>query len=523
MPRMIRKIAQTASPAPTADGLARQALAHSARGNHAAALRAAVHALTLDDGPVARGAFVECLRWMRFDADNALLRQLLLRVLQEEWARPEDVSAQCCDLIRAAGTGLDALAKDALLAVLMVRAINLDAALEQALRAARRQLLMRAMAGEETPLDFHTALARQCFLNEYVFAVDDDEIGEVAVLRTRIAQALDRSAQPSASDVAALASYEALTDSRLLDYIWLPAIDGLLTQQLRETAQERALAEAMPCLTPLSDPVSRAVAAQYETHPYPRWVVAGPAQASADAAVRDILIAGCGTGRNAIETARSFPKAKVLAIDLSRASLGHAARKTQAMGVTNITYAQADLLTFKTETRFDLIEAVGVLHHLADPFAGWRTLLDFLAPGGVMRVGLYSPMARRHISAARAELAGQGFAPTVDGIRAARQYQMTRPEFTEVVQRPDFFSISACRDLLFHAQETCLPLPVIAAFLRQEKLRVLGLDVEAPVLATYTARFADDPDATDLDNWAAFEADHPDTFDGMYQFWVTRA
>jgi hypothetical protein len=52
---------------------------------------------------------------------------------------------------------------------------------------------------------------------------------------------------------------------------------------------------------------------------------------------------------------------------------------------------------------------------------------------------------------------------------------------------------------------------------------VLGLDVETPVLAAYAARFPNDPDATDLDNWAAFEADNPDTFDGMVQFWVTRA
>lgn len=519
MPRM------TAN-APVQEGpgaLARQALAHSARGDHAGALRAAVHALALEDGPVTRDAFVECLRWMRFDADNDVLRQLLLRVLREGWARPEDVAPQCCDLIRAAGTGLDALASDTLLMALMVRAINLDPVLEQALSAARQVLLMRAPAGEETPLEFHAALAQQCFLNEYVFA--DDAAQAVSALRDRIAAALDRGAQPTGSDVTALASYEALTDTRLLDHAWPPSIDALLTQQLREVAQEHALAEAMRCLTPLSDPVSRAVAAQYEANPYPRWVVAGPARpAPSGAHIRNILIAGCGTGRNAIETARSFADAQVMAIDLSRASLAHAAHKTRGMGVTNITYAQADLLALGgLETRFDLIEAMGVLHHLADPFAGWRALLALLAPSGVMRVGLYSPVARRHITAARAELAAQGFASTVEGIRAARQYLMARPEYAEVVQRPDFFSISACRDLLFHVQETCLPLTAIAAFLRQEKLRVLGLDVEAPVLAAYAARFPNDPDATDLDNWAAFEADNPDTFDGMVQFWVTRA
>jgi hypothetical protein len=28
---------------------------------------------------------------------------------------------------------------------------------------------------------------------------------------------------------------------------------------------------------------------------------------------------------------------------------------------------------------------------------------------------------------------------------------------------------------------------------------------------------------TDLDHWRAFEAEHPDTFAGMYQFWLQRA
>ncbi len=32
--------------------------------------------------------------------------------------------------------------------------------------------------------------------------------------------------------------------------------------------------------------------------------------------------------------------------------------------------------------QFDLIECVGVLHHLGDPLAGWRVLVSLLKPGG---------------------------------------------------------------------------------------------------------------------------------------------
>jgi SAM-dependent methyltransferase len=172
--------------------------------------------------------------------------------------------------------------------------------------------------------------------------------------------------------------------------------------------------------------------------------------------------------------------------------------------------------------RFDLIEAMGVLHHLADPPAGWRVLLSLLRPGGTMRIGLYSPLARRELDAARTELKAQNFPSTPDGVRAARRHLMRIPGFSEVVQRPDFFSVSSCRDLLFHVQETYMPLPAIAIFLRENGLTVLGVDLDAPVLAAYRKRFPRDTAATDLDNWAAFEADNPSTFDGMVQFWMQK-
>jgi SAM-dependent methyltransferase len=506
------------------DQFAHRALALSAEADHAGALRAAVHALTLEENAFTRASFVAVVRTMQFHEDNEVLRGFLLRALGEQWGRPEDLAAQACDLIKAAGIGLEALARDGLLRALIGLMPNQDPALEAALTMARRELLARALAEQETRAEFHAALARQCFLNEYVFAASDDEMRDVARLRDRLAAALDKGEPVTPAQVAAMASYLPLTDARLLDRAWPAATDAILIQQLREPAEEKRLATALPKLTPVSAPVSQAVAAQYEENPYPRWAVAGPAWRDHDDAPADILIAGCGTGRNAIETARNFPGARVLAVDLSRASLGHAARKSNAMEVANIEYAQADLLEMGAiDRRFDLIEAVGVLHHLADPPAGWRVLLSLLRPGGTMRIGLYSPVARRDLDAARAELKARGFPPTPDGVRAARQHLMRMPGFGEVVQRPDFFSVSSCRDLLFHVQETYMPLPAIAAFLRENGLTMLDMDLDAPVLLAYRKRFPHDLAATDLDNWAAFETENPSTFDGMVQFRVRKA
>src|SRR5262249_7675615 len=46
----------------------------------------------------------------------------------------------------------------------------------------------------------------------------------------------------------------------------------------------------------------------------------------------EVLIAGCGTGQHAIETAWLFAGARLLTIDLSRTSLAYAARKTREHG-----------------------------------------------------------------------------------------------------------------------------------------------------------------------------------------------
>src|SRR3989338_8516117 len=67
-------------------------------------------------------------------------------------------------------------------------------------------------------------------------------------------------------------------------------------------------------------------------------------------------------------------------------------------GLTSVEYAQADLLKLGSlERSFDVIESVGVLHHLADPWAGWQVLLSLLHPGGFMELGFYSAAARRNI------------------------------------------------------------------------------------------------------------------------------
>lgn len=522
--------------APGHDGLACALLA---QGNARAALPAILQSLALEETAERRKIFVQCVKDADFAPEAGALRPYLLRALNEGWDRPDDLAQAAAALITPDPDSaiVAALSKDELLLALLTRAANQDLALERLLTSARRTLLENVDAQDrplELALEFASALAMQCFINEYVFPQSDEEELLAGQLRGRLAGALESGAAIAPEWIAILAAYMPLGSvpgaQALLARSWPLCIDQLLTQQLREPEEEAELRKSIPRLTAISDSVSQSVQAQYEENPYPRWVQAGTCGAAEDLATYlrrkfpfadvhgseiDILIAGCGTGRNAIETAQRFKGANTLAVDLSLNSLGYAVRKTPP-GLA-ITYAQADLLELGSiGRRFDLIEAVGVLHHLADPFAGWRMLLSLLKPGGVMLVGFYSASARRN-------LPDRSVLPQSSSAQAIRQARQNLiGQYPGLAQHPDFFTISSCRDLLFHVQEHHVPLAAIGEFLAAGDLTLLGFDVEDAVLAAYRQHFPDDPAAVDLDHWQVFEQGNPDIFSGMYQFWLQK-
>jgi SAM-dependent methyltransferase len=239
----------------------------------------------------------------------------------------------------------------------------------------------------------------------------------------------------------------------------------------------------------------------------------------------DILVAGCGTGYQTAVTAARNPRARILAVDLSLASLAYARRRAQALGLPNVAFAQADLLALGALTkRFHVIECAGVLHHLADPLAGWRVLRGLLHPGGVMKIALYSELARTGVVEARAIAAREGLGADLAGVRALRRLVRALPESSParaLALSTDFASASGARDLMLHVQEHRFTTARIAAALDALDLEFLGFEITRPtVLAAYRERFPDDRDARSLERWGRFEAEHPDTFSGMYQFWV---
>jgi hypothetical protein len=108
---------------------------------------------------------------------------------------------------------------------------------------------------------------------------------------------------------------------------------------------------------------------------------------------------------------------------------------------------------------------------------------------------------------------------TSDG--SARTTSST-PQARLVVSMLDFFSLSECRDLLFHRQEHRLTLPDIARFLEGNGLRFLGFNIDLQHRLAYARQFPEDTTMTDLVQWHRYETDNPRTFIQMYQFWVQK-
>ena len=89
-----------------------------------------------------------------------------------------------------------------------------------------------------------------------------------------------------------------------------------------------------------------------------------------------------------------------------------------------------------------------------------------------------------------------------------------------VLRFADFYSISGCRDLFFHTQESQLALPKIADYLLKLDMKFLGFANLSPTtMKSFNNLFPGTDTNQDLLHWHIFEQENPHTFIAMYQFW----
>lgn len=403
----------------------------------------------------------------------------------------------------------------------------------------RRYLLLRYSRKETLPHDLMElafVLSMQCYGNEYVWMETEDEKAVLELLEKEYKTVKSL----SDGDVARIMLFSCFRPlsrigeiRNLISQTKSSRLTEICRLQIDEPEEERKIAGTIVPIGTIENEVSGKVRQQYEENPYPRWrfVMTDESDESRKNVTREqslnILVAGCGTGRHAAITRFQFPSAHITAVDLSQASLAYAIRKCRSLGLENIEFFQADILNLgDMGKKFDIIESVGVLHHMEDPLAGWRVLTSILKPGGHMKIGLYSEIAREFIVKARDMIAEKGFDPTPDGIRACREEikKHKRPNpILDITDSPDFYSLSTCRDLLFHVQEHRFTIPDIQKAIAELGLEFMFFSLKKPQFRkAYNDRYPEDPDGKNLDNWAQFEEEHRKIFRGMYVFWCRK-
>lgn len=495
--------------------------------------------------PNRQGLWSTVLRYMMHMPALEKISELAWEEKQEEF-----------DQLLNDASGWEVLAHPLMLELLK-EAIIPSPALERVHTQTRRSLMRYEAQGisgkDERALLYLQALARQCFVNEYVYFVSDEEKAAYSALEEKVRNALQVGTVLE-KETLLLISYKPLYYLKWMTDEWAETLAAqgekfrdLVRLQWSEPMRERVLQQEMEVLTPIEDDISRAVQSQYESNPYPRWVKIPETrpshlQATLKRALpslredegwtipmeSEVLIAGCGTGQHPLGFAQPHPATRVIAIDLSFASLGYAKRKAEEYGIKNIRFAQADILALPgLGKQYDYIESAGVIHHMRDPMEGWAALLACLKPEGVLRLALYSELARQGIVAAREFIQVRGYGSTAEDIRACRQEMFRVPKESPVslvLQSNDFYSLSSCRDLIFHVQEHRFTIPLLKQALEHFGMEFLGFMFEqADFIATeYIPRFPDDPLGVNLDNWLILEEANPLMFSSMYNFFARR-
>ena len=537
------------------------------QGNLEEAIEACNRALTIKpDYAEAYYNLGNALKRITFTRPNRELQNTIASLLNKKsFVRPRDVAGAAISLLKLEPTLrkhlklTDGEVRQSLLRIvedlnelpLLLKLMSVcpisDIKLEKLLRRLRCSILLNTLDEKDASsklLNFQSALALQCFTNEYVYNYSAEEEKILAALEASVKKHLDNNEEPSPQAVLALASYKGLNQYEWCDLIAVnDHTQEVFTRQIKEPLKENEFKSNLPKLKEISDVVSSKVQKQYEENPFPRWINLGldskpmPLSKVADelnlklhdnkiTKVKrpDILIAGCGTGQHSIESATRFASSKVLAIDLSISSLAYAKRKTEELGIQNIEYLQADILDLsQLNKQFDIIESAGVLHHLDNPMVGWKVLTGCLRPGGLMKIGLYSELARQNITEIRKEIDQLGIGSSSQEIRAFRDIiiKSKKKHYKQVLGAPDFYSSSEFRDFLFHTIEYKFNLSEIKEHLDTLNLRFCGFE-ENEIVSHFMLTNIEKEDPYDLDKWQVYEQANPRAFADMYQFWCQK-
>jgi SAM-dependent methyltransferase len=107
-----------------------------------------------------------------------------------------------------------------------------------------------------------------------------------------------------------------------------------------------------------------------------------------------ILLAGCGSGEEAIAMSKLFPDALIVGVDFSENSIQRAKNRADERGLENLSFYRADLtqqIDFQGFEPFDFILCHGVADYVSDPDELFKTFKLCLSENGVLCMTVNSP------------------------------------------------------------------------------------------------------------------------------------
>ncbi|MCA1903810.1 MAG: methyltransferase domain-containing protein [Cyanobacteria bacterium KgW148] len=209
----------------------------------------------------------------------------------------------------------------------------------------------------------------------------------------------------------------------------------------------------------MTDDVTRSVAALYDAFPFPpdpvideappgynwRWHWQSAYAFCTNGQIPTItnpriLDAGCGSGVSTEYLAHQNPQAQIVAIDISQGTLQVAQERIlHSIGTTDrVQFHHCSIYDLdQISGEFDLINCVGVLHHLADPDRGLQSLVRKLKPGGLLHLFLYGEIGRWEISLMQEalQILREDKNDIAQGVKLGRSLFATLPENNRLVQR----------------------------------------------------------------------------------------
>lgn len=307
----------------------------------------------------------------------------------------------------------------------------------------------------------------------------------------------------------------------------------------------------------LKNDVTKSVKNQYEDRPFPVW---NCAKVSADKSltyydkvfellnfnkinkpkkIANVLIAGCGTGQHGILRALECNDINFTAIDISSSSLAFAIKRAKELRVNNIKFSLEDINTYtNNEFKFDIIECVGVLHHLENPNKGLSNLNSLLADDGLLHLGLYSHKAREYmLGYCRDIINSNGLDKSNSSIIKFRELvlddniNINKIDYLKLSKFKlfrDFYSLSGLRDLLFHEHEIEYSTKQIKQLLIKSNFDFLcfqfrDYNLMKNKINDFNNKSSFSVSPNSLDNWDAFEDKYPTSFIEMYIMWLSKS